>query len=67
MSGSLDDKVRMWNIHDNQVVDWSDVREMVTAASFSADGKVLIFTPTIIFSKFPRSHLPMLKFPAYIA
>lgn len=44
LSGSLDDKVRLWNIPDHQVVDWSDVREMVTAVSYSPDGKVWDFS-----------------------
>ena len=40
ISGSLDAKVRIWNVPDRQVVDWSDSREMVTAASYTPDGQV---------------------------
>jgi WD40 repeat protein len=40
LSGSLDDKVRIWSIPDHHVVDWSDLQEMVTAASYTPDGKV---------------------------
>lgn len=32
ISGSLDPKVHIWSIPDLQVVDWSDLHEMVTAA-----------------------------------
>lgn len=40
ISGSLDAKVRIWNIPERQVVDWTDAREMVTAASYTPDGQV---------------------------
>ncbi|XP_024319025.1 uncharacterized protein LOC100842788 isoform X1 [Brachypodium distachyon] len=39
ISGSLDAKVRLWSIPNRQVVDWTDVNEMVTAASYSPDGQ----------------------------
>lgn len=39
ISGSLDSKVRIWSIPDRQVVDWSDLHEMVTAACYTPDGK----------------------------
>ncbi|WCJ32156.1 Transducin/WD40 repeat-like superfamily protein [Euphorbia peplus] len=39
ISGSLDAKVRIWSISDHQVVDWSDLHEMVTAACYSPDGQ----------------------------
>ncbi|KAI3447686.1 hypothetical protein Pfo_004351 [Paulownia fortunei] len=39
MSGSLDAKVRIWSIPDRQVVDWTDLHEMVTAASYTPDGQ----------------------------
>ncbi|KAK9850113.1 hypothetical protein WJX84_008956 [Apatococcus fuscideae] len=38
LSGSIDGKVRCWNIPDQKVVDWADVHEMVTAAAFSSEG-----------------------------
>ena len=31
-------QVRMWNIPDQQVVDWADVHEMVTAVNFAPEG-----------------------------
>lgn len=40
ISGSLDAKVRLWSIPDRQVVDWTDINEMVTAASYTPDGQV---------------------------
>ncbi|KAL3636864.1 hypothetical protein CASFOL_019163 [Castilleja foliolosa] len=39
ISGSLDSKVRIWNIPDRKVVDWSDLHEMVTAACYTPDGQ----------------------------
>ncbi|CAI9773489.1 unnamed protein product [Fraxinus pennsylvanica] len=39
ISGSLDGKVRIWSIPDRQVVDWSDLHEMVTAACYRPDGQ----------------------------
>jgi WD40 repeat protein len=40
ISGSLDAKVRLWSIPDRQVIDWTDLNEMVTAASYTPDGQV---------------------------
>ncbi|KAL6987605.1 hypothetical protein U1Q18_013350 [Sarracenia purpurea var. burkii] len=39
ISGSLDAKVRMWNIPDRQLVDYTDLHEMVTAACYTPDGQ----------------------------
>ncbi|KAK4432362.1 WD repeat-containing protein 44 [Sesamum alatum] len=39
LSGSLDGKVRIWSIPDRHVVDWTDLHEMVTAASYTPDGQ----------------------------
>ncbi|XAR68366.1 hypothetical protein NMG60_11003466 [Bertholletia excelsa] len=39
ISGSLDAKVRIWSIPNCQVVDWSDLHEMVTAACYTPDGQ----------------------------
>lgn len=38
LSGSLDGKLRFWNIPDHRVADWVDIGEMVTAACFTSDG-----------------------------
>lgn len=40
VSGSLDAKVRIWNIPSRHVVDWTDIHEMVTAVSYTPDGHV---------------------------
>ena len=42
VSGSLDGKLRLWNIPDHRVVDWVDIGEMVTAACFQSDGKCVV-------------------------
>lgn len=42
ISGSVDGKVRIWAVHDCQVVDWTDVREIVTAVSYRPDGQGMI-------------------------
>lgn len=39
ISGSLDGKVRIWSIKERQVVDWTDLREMITAACYTPDGQ----------------------------
>ncbi|KAL9268971.1 WD repeat-containing protein [Drosera capensis] len=39
ISGSLDAKVRIWNIPGRRVVDWTDLHEMVTAACYTPDGQ----------------------------
>lgn len=40
ISGSIDGKVRIWAIPDCHVVDWTDVREIVTAVCYRPDGQV---------------------------
>ncbi|GJZ13268.1 WD repeat-containing protein 44 [Tanacetum coccineum] len=42
ISGSLDSKVRIWSIPDHQVVDWNDLKEMVTAACYTPDGQAAL-------------------------
>ncbi|KAK9116646.1 hypothetical protein Sjap_015593 [Stephania japonica] len=39
ISGSLDAKVRLWSIPDRQVVDWTELHEMVTALCYTPDGQ----------------------------
>lgn len=39
ISGSIDGKVRIWAINGCQVVDWTDVREIVTAVCYRPDGQ----------------------------
>ncbi|XP_078442183.1 uncharacterized protein LOC144711916 [Wolffia australiana] len=38
ISGSLDAKVRIWSVPDRQVVDWTDLPDMITAACYTPDG-----------------------------
>jgi WD repeat-containing protein 44 len=40
ISGSLDEKVRIWNIQNREIVDWNDLHEMVTAVCYAPDGQV---------------------------
>jgi WD40 repeat protein len=39
ISGSLDEKVRIWSIQNREIVDWNDLHEMVTAACYTPDGQ----------------------------
>ncbi|KAK9791592.1 hypothetical protein WJX73_008422 [Symbiochloris irregularis] len=39
ISGSIDGKVRVWNIPEQKVQDWADVHEMVTAVAWSHNGE----------------------------
>ncbi|KAK6936651.1 WD40 repeat [Dillenia turbinata] len=39
ISGSIDGKVRIWAISDCRVVDWTDIKEIVTAVCYRPDGK----------------------------
>ncbi|KAM7463645.1 hypothetical protein LguiA_031766 [Lonicera macranthoides] len=39
VSGSIDGKVRIWAINGCQVVDWTDIRDIVTAVAYRPDGK----------------------------
>ncbi|GMJ00961.1 hypothetical protein like AT5G24320 [Hibiscus trionum] len=39
ISGSIDGKVRIWAIPSCQVVDWTDVTDIVTAVCYRPDGK----------------------------
>lgn len=48
ISGSLDSKVRIWNVSDRQVVDWLDLHEMITSASYTPDGQVILLFPLIL-------------------
>jgi len=58
ISGSLDAKVRMWNIPARLVVDWTDTHEMVTAVSYTPDGQVCIFfSSPLCFKKYQFFYL----------
>jgi hypothetical protein len=38
VSGSIDGKVRLWNVPEQRVVSWQDVHEMVTAVGYGRGG-----------------------------
>ncbi|KAI4980735.1 hypothetical protein ZWY2020_021220 [Hordeum vulgare] len=40
ISGSLDEKVRIWSIPKREIVDWVDLHEMITAACYSLMDRV---------------------------
>lgn len=40
ISGSIDGKVRIWDIKGVQVVGWTDVKDIVTAVCYQPDGQV---------------------------
>lgn len=46
ISGSIDGKLRIWEVHGGRVIDWTDFKEIVTAVGYRPDGKV-----SEIFSK----------------
>ncbi|CAN0926619.1 WD repeat-containing protein 44 [Linum grandiflorum] len=39
LSGSLDNKIRIWSVPDRQLVEWVDLHEMVTAVCYTPDGQ----------------------------
>jgi len=40
VSGSIDGKVRVWDVSKSRVVDWADKKDIITAVSYQPDGKV---------------------------
>ncbi|CAL4968950.1 unnamed protein product [Urochloa decumbens] len=42
VSGSIDGKVRVWDVSEKRVVDWADTRRIITAVSYQPDAKGLI-------------------------
>ena len=42
ISGSIDGKIRVWDIPRCSVVDWVDIRDIVTAICYRPDGKVFL-------------------------
>ncbi|WJX53685.1 hypothetical protein P8452_39654 [Trifolium repens] len=39
ISGSIDGKVRIWGIREERVIDWADIRDVISAISYQQDGK----------------------------
>ncbi|RCV33594.1 hypothetical protein SETIT_7G094600v2 [Setaria italica] len=46
ISGSLDGKVRIWDVLDRRVTDWADTRNIITAVSYQPDGKGFVVGTT---------------------
>ncbi|KAL2342937.1 hypothetical protein Fmac_004222 [Flemingia macrophylla] len=42
ISGSIDGKVRIWGIREERVIDWADIRDVISAISYQPDGKGFI-------------------------
>lgn len=40
ISGSIDGKVRIWEISDCKVVNWTETKDIVTAVCYRPDGQV---------------------------
>lgn len=40
ISGSIDGKLRIWEVQGGRVVDWIDIKEIITAVCYCPDGKV---------------------------
>jgi WD40 repeat protein len=40
ISGSIDGKVRIWEIPGCQVADWADIKEIITAVCYRQNGQV---------------------------
>lgn len=51
ISGSIDGKVRIWGICEERVIDWADIRDVISAISYQQDGKVC-YGNLIIFTFF---------------
>ncbi|EXB41001.1 WD repeat-containing protein 44 [Morus notabilis] len=42
ISGSIDGKVRIWGLSEKRVVDWTEVRDVITAICYQPDGRGFI-------------------------
>lgn len=40
VTGSIDGKVRIWDISAQRVVDWTDIKDIITAICYRPDGEV---------------------------
>lgn len=52
LTGSFDRKLRIWNIPQGRVIQWVGVRDFITSACFSPDGKLALaglFTGQVVF------------------
>ncbi|KQJ82574.1 WD repeat-containing protein 44 [Brachypodium distachyon] len=46
ISGSIDGKVRIWDVLDRRVVNWADTRNIISAVSYQSDGKGFVVGTT---------------------
>ncbi|KAJ6798314.1 WD repeat-containing protein 44-like [Iris pallida] len=42
VSGSIDGKIRIWEVSQRRVVDWTDIRDIVTAVCYHPEGKGIV-------------------------
>lgn len=47
ISGSIDGKVRIWGVSKRRVLDWTDIRDAVTAVCYQPDGQVCFNYPSL--------------------
>ncbi|XP_057970373.1 WD repeat-containing protein YMR102C [Malania oleifera] len=62
ISGSIDGKVRIWGVSEQRVVDWADVRDVVTAVCYQPHGKGFVVgsvTGTCRFYEPSGSHMQL--------
>lgn len=52
ISGSIDGKVRIWDVHSCQVIDWIDLGDIITAVCYNPDGKVCCMLKDVLFFSF---------------
>lgn len=52
ISGSIDGKVRIWDVHSCQVIDWIDLGDIITAVCYNPDGRVYCICSSIFFFYF---------------
>ena len=50
ITGSVDGKVLIWGVPERRVVDWADVRDLVTAICYHPDGNVRLRILYFIFN-----------------
>ena len=79
LSGSLDGKLRLWNIPDKKVALWNEVdgqTRLITAANFCQNGKYAvigtydgrcIFYDTEVSDSIPRRTVAPLTYPSFIS
>lgn len=42
LSGCIDGKVRKWGVYERRVIDWAEIRDVITAICYQPDGKGFI-------------------------